>query len=729
MSGQLRQRRFMLLAFAVFVTTTAAALHTVVYSEPELPLGWVSQFPNVTGLSKVTLAVRQQNMDTIREIALDVSNPDSRAYGKYLGLAQINDITTPTAADVTAVRSWLIAEQFEGSVEEAQGGRLFVLTAPATAMGALLKTQFRRVTNVVTGQTTLRASSFALPAATAAAVAAVFGVHGLPLPPKHKLLLSPNQQPNNVDPADPAVVTPTVIASTYKVTGVVVDRSSKNRNRQAVAEFQGNAMNSTDLVTFFKKEVPEAQAGDDVVSKFIGKREADGTASLEGSLDIQFIMGVAPGVKTEFWYYSSQDFCADLLSWTYAILTTQDGPLVHSVSYGVQGNLTRMGCNDGIVAVIDANFAKIAAKGITIIFASGDSGSGYARERCAFKRNWKDNTAHIGTVSGHQASPSASTCCEASGGARFTFKKPKSQVCVPSKFEITGVHSPAYGGYHTIDECCSAASNEGAGFIYDANKLLCTIFSEITGTTGIKPAAGMASGITSQGNCTWYSTVTGTMSAPGSTSGGSAMGTLWPSWPASSPWVTSVGATRFAGQKVGGEEIASDEFGSGGGFSTQFAQSPYATWQSAMVAAYIKGAPELPPAGSFPPLGRATPDVSALGEGYQVYGYGVPHRVGGTSASTPVFAALISLLNEARMQAKMPAMGFLNPFVYKNADAFFDVVKGTNAIGRPTSAVPTSLAYGFNCTKGWDPVTGVGTPNFGKLLAAAMTMGGTANTN
>ena len=81
---------------------------------------------------------------------------------------------------------------------------------------------------------------------------------------------------------------------------------------------------------------------------------------------------------------------------------------------------------------------------------------------------------------------------------------------------------------------------------------------------------------------------------------------------------------------------------------------------------------------------------------------------------------LLQAIHEARLQAKMPAMGFLNPFVYKNADAFFDVVKGINAIGRGTGP----LGYGFNCTKGWDPATGVGTPNFGKLLAAAM---GTAN--
>lgn len=86
----------------------------------------------------------------------------------------------------------------------------------------------------------------------------------------------------------------------------------------------------------------------------------------------------------------------------------------------------------------------------------------------------------------------------------------------------------------------------------------------------------------------------------------------------------------------------------------------------------------------------------------------------GTSASAPAFAALISLLNEARLQAKMPAMGFLNPFVYKNANAFHDVVKGNSFVGTGPRQ------FGFNCTKGWDPVTGVGTPNFGKLLAAAM---------
>jgi hypothetical protein len=61
-------------------------------------------------------------------------------------------------------------------------------------------------------------------------------------------------------------------------------------------------------------------------------------------------------------------------------------------------------------------------------------------------------------------------------------------------------------------------------------------------------------------------------------------------------------------------------------------------------------------------------------------------------------------------------MGFLNPFLYQNAAAFNDVTVGTNAIGRDGEPVK----WGFNCTTGWDAATGLGTPDFKKLLAAAM---------
>ena len=123
-----------------------------------------------------------------------------------------------------------------------------------------------------------------------------------------------------------------------------------------------------------------------------------------------------------------------------------------------------------------------------------------------------------------------------------------------------------------------------------------------------------------------------------------------------------------------------------------------------------------PPAGTFPTTGRATPDVSALGEGYQVYVSGKVESVGGTSASSPAFAGYVALLNEARFKAGKPQMGFFNPFAYANPDAFTDVVAGTNAISR--EGLP--FEYGFAAAPGWDAATGLGTPKFDKLLAAAL---------
>lgn len=68
--------------------------------------------------------------------------------------------------------------------------------------------------------------------------------------------------------------------------------------------------------------------------------------------------------------------------------------------------------------------------------------------------------------------------------------------------------------------------------------------------------------------------------------------------------------------------MASDQFGTGGGFSALLRREPAASWQSEAVAAYLRQPetkkPPFPPAGAFAVSGRATPDVSALGEGFQV---------------------------------------------------------------------------------------------------------------
>ena len=134
--------------------------------------------------------------------------------------------------------------------------------------------------------------------------------------------------------------------------------------------------------------------------------------------------------------------------------------------------------------------------------------------------------------------------------------------------------------------------------------------------------------------------------------------TLFPSWPASSPWVTAVGATAFTDEKLFAPERAPDfTFTSGGGFSVNFEREPNASWQSNAVGEYLMSGVRLPsPSSAWDRTGRATPDVSALGEGLLVFTNGVAKQKAGTSAATPVFAALMSLLNEARLQRNMSCL-------------------------------------------------------------------------
>lgn len=197
-----------------------------------------------------------------------------------------------------------------------------------------------------------------------------------------------------------------------------------------------------------------------------------------------------------------------------------------------------------------------------------------------------------------------------------------------------------------------------------------------------------------------------------------------PSFPATAPYVTAVGATQ--GPENGKAEIActSDQGGlitTGGGFSASFSLPD---WQKDSVSAWLAQDAAL---GAGYASGRGYPDVSSLGHNYQVVIGGSLYQVSGTSASAPVVAAQASLVNSKLIAAgKNAGLGFLNPTLYANPSAFNDITSGTNncCSGGDSSGNPqdpgTVTCYtdvGFKATAGWDPLTGLGTVNQAKFEA------------
>jgi tripeptidyl-peptidase-1 len=213
-----------------------------------------------------------------------------------------------------------------------------------------------------------------------------------------------------------------------------------------------------------------------------------------------------------------------------------------------------------------------------------------------------------------------------------------------------------------------------------------------------------------------------------------------PGWAATCPYVLAVGSTEWdrfdpsvapvPGEKL--KEVATYRFPSGGGFSNVFGVADY---QRDAVSAYFDQVESSLPFdgyhhfvvnGNFSSVtggvyhhgGRAYPDVSAVGDRQVVYQNGSWWLVGGTSLSSPVWGAVLTLVNEARLAAGKSTVGFIHPILVKSSlvfvvdrgntdrdlqyahpEAFNDITNGSN---------PGCNSPGFPAAPGWDPVTGLG---------------------
>jgi subtilase family serine protease len=281
------------------------------------------------------------------------------------------------------------------------------------------------------------------------------------------------------------------------------------------------------------------------------------------------------------------------------------------------------------------------------------------------------------------------------------------------------------------------------------------------------------------------------------------------SWEATSPYVTAVGGTSLAlfnrsGEKkewgwgtyrvsMNGVTVSADGktiatsgpalpfayyAGAGGGPSV----IELAPWYQAAIPYGLSGYTTLVD-GTVVPLGaayRVTPDISMVGDPYTGFLYGETFTIagdpvsdsgctpisatteycegsiGGTSLSSPLFAGVLALVNQARFQHHKGPVGFVNPALYAlghggdddSASApIVDVKKPSSPtallrgyLGNPNrlrvvtiNSVPNpsyvpgednqpAVIEGANTsyltTRGYDEVTGFGTPNVPALIRA-----------
>jgi len=177
------------------------------------------------------------------------------------------------------------------------------------------------------------------------------------------------------------------------------------------------------------------------------------------------------------------------------------------------------------------------------------------------------------------------------------------------------------------------------------------------------------------------------------------------SFPDDSPWVTAVGGTTLTHNGGSYSEVVWNSGGgaSGGGVSRFFVTPTFQRSLPTSDQQILNGK-------------RGVPDVAAAADpntGLAIYIDGNWTLAGGTSAAAPLWAGVMAVANQVAGRS----LGYINPSLYKIAtssqynSAFRDVTSGDNSFSGSGVTV-----QGYQATPGWDPVTGLGSPNAANLI-------------
>ncbi|KZV70276.1 subtilisin-like protein [Peniophora sp. CONT] len=588
----------MFLPLLVLVAHAAASSYKLKERVPE-PRDWIKREPApAEHIVSLKFGLHQAGFDELERHLYEVSDPSHARYGQHLSKSEVEALVVPHADSLATVTGWLKEHGMEGDDLQLSAAHDWItVRVPVALAEVMLDTKFHVWDHASGDSTLVRTTGYSLPEHVHPHVQLVHPTTYFSRPRELRTTFHFSEPQSSdvssasslgkiaipgsnvsVDPSCNTTVTVDCIKELYNAANYTV--AAADVNQLGITGYLDSYANFQDLESFYEMQVPEAQGSSFNVTLVDGGQndQSIGKAGGEANLDVQYGFGVAFPTPGIFWstggsppYVPDQRTPTDsnepYESWLEYILAQEIVPQTISTSYGDDEQTVPIAYAHRVCA----DFAQLGARGVSLLFASGDGGVG-------------DGDSN-----------------------------PDTTKCI---------------------------TNDG---------------------TNVR--------------------------------------TFLPPFPASCPYVTSVGGTTNV------PEIGADF--SGGGFSNYFARPSY---QDTVVPAYLSSLAPGTYAGLFNSSGRGIPDVSAQSVNFKIFYRGGAALSGGTSAATPAFAGIVSLLNDARLSRALPPLGFLNPLIYSSdvSATFNDIIVGNN---------PGCGTLGFNATKGWDPVTGLGTPDFGELKA------------
>lgn len=431
---------------------------------------------------ELSFAVKQRGLEELHDTLMRVSMPSSPDYGKHLSNEEVNAMTAPDPEHIRIVEDFLA---LHGAVPVAATPNSDFIHATVSVETAerMLSAKYVQLVHGESGVEVTRApQGYRLPAAVAAVVDFVS-------PTVHVPGVRRPQEPQDGKGSPAAEFnTPDNLRQLYSI-----DVEGKaDGNIQGVTAFLEQGFRDNSLKKFWSEYCADITCGKGEVGLVGDATSDDVRVGVESMLDIETITGIAGNVESEFWGFAgrSPDNVANepFTKWMEQVSSTGDDvvPKVFSTSYGEDENSWSYDAE----ARLNVEFQKAGARGISLLFASGDSGANC--ESGSFKPQTPGSSPYITAVGGTQPTAeypvpgSESAIGLSSGGFSDYWPMPEWQEeAVKAYLQEDGLPDQSTRGYNISGRAYPDISAQATNFIVIAGVTL----PGVAGTSCASPAA------------------------------------------------------------------------------------------------------------------------------------------------------------------------------------------------------------------------------------------------
>lgn len=366
--------------------------HTLAVKESfNAPRGWTkrSRAPPEHRLS-LRFGLAQGDFPALERALYDVSDPRSANYGRHLSKAAVETLVAPRQATVDLVTAWLAEHGLLGNHYSFSNAKDWIkLDIPVSLAEKMFDTEFHVWEHADGSEPVVRTTRYSLPVHLHDHIEVVqpttlFARLG---PQRRPVVVEPEVDFNDLaipDSSCNSAITLKCLADLYNFTGYTPQAARLGNSIGITGYLEEHATNS-DLQAFFAALKPEAVGFtfDTILVNNGTNPQGPTSAGGEASLDVQYAFGIAWPTPATFWSTGGRPpFNPDVLTptdtnepyldWLDSVLALETPPLAISTSYGDDEQTVPKSYAQRVCA----DLAQLGARGVTLLFSSGDGGVG-----------------------------------------------------------------------------------------------------------------------------------------------------------------------------------------------------------------------------------------------------------------------------------------------------------------------------------------------------------------